>query len=351
MSFESLVVDCIEGKKKNFFLLQAFSLCSILFKFLCKVRHFCYDKKLLKSRQVSCPVISIGNLVAGGTGKTPFVQLIVKELSKKNIPIAILSRGYRSKKTKKTLQVSSGVGPMQSVESCGDEAYWLAKETNASIFIGKDRIASAKKAIQLGSKLLILEDGMQHRRLKRDIEIVLLHAADLFGKGHFLPMGYLRDFPSRLKKASLIIVTHLEEGASCMEILQKIRVFTEAPVVGFSASYHLQENIAGQKIGAFCGIAKPFFFYKALEGLGGKIVQTLSSEDHMLPVKKNLEDFARNCKEEGVACLVCTEKDYVKLNRNEILGLPVFALKMNFRCVWNENLWQEFCQSIGNCYE
>lgn len=353
MTLESYVVDYIEGRKKNPFIKGFLYSISLFFCLGCKIRHLCYDYGIVKTHNVSCPVVSVGNLVAGGTGKTPFVEMLVKELSLKQSSIAIISRGYRKVKEEGVYQVSKGEGPILPIDVCGDESYWLAKKTNASIWVGKDRVASAKLAKEQGAHLIILEDGLQHRRLKRDIEIVLLHAADLFGKGYFLPRGYLRDLPERLQKADWIVVTHMEEASSREEIMRQIRLFSKAPVIGFSARYSLQENIAGRKIGAFCGIAKPEFFYKALQDLGGELVQTLSSEDHRLPSKERLEIFINQCKQNQVSCLICTEKDEVKLGVSQLSGLPVFVLKMSFECVWNKNLWQELCQSIriGNCYE
>ncbi|MES2199763.1 MAG: tetraacyldisaccharide 4'-kinase [Chlamydiota bacterium] len=355
MTLESFVLDYIEGRKKNPFMRGFLYGISLFFHLGCKIRHICYDYGIFKSYKLPCLVISVGNLVAGGTGKTPFVEMLVKELFLKVSSIAIISRGYRSTKKKglDVYRVSRGEGPILPVDVCGDEPYWLAKKTKASIWVGKDRVASARLAIEQGSRVIILEDGLQHRKLKRDVEIVLLHAADLFGKGFFLPRGYLRDLPERLQKADFIIVTHMEEGSSKEEILERIRLYSKAPVIGFSAYYSLQENIAGKKIGAFCGIAKPEFFYKALRELGGEIVETLSSEDHKLPSQGVLESFAGECKQKQATYLVCTEKDEVKLEGDRILGLPVIVLKMGFECVWNKNLWQELCQSmlIGTNHE
>ncbi|MBS0627400.1 MAG: tetraacyldisaccharide 4'-kinase, partial [Verrucomicrobia bacterium] len=348
MTLESFVLDYIEERKKNPFVKGVFYLISLFFRLGCKIRHICYDCGIFKSYKVPCPVISVGNIVAGGTGKTPFVKILAEEILKKNRFIAIVARGYRSGKEKgrDIYQISRGKGPLLPIDECGDEPYWLAKKTKASVWIGKDRLASAKQAIEQGSSVIILEDGLQHRRLKRDKEVILLHAADLFGKGYFLPRGYLRDLPQRLNQADLIVVTHMEEAEGQEEILRQIRVFSKAPVVGFSACYSLQKNIAGRKIGAFCGIARPKFFYKALQSLGGEVIETLSSEDHVLPSQEALENFVKKCKQKQVDCLVCTEKDEVKLQTNQILGLPIFVLKMDFECVWNKNLWQEWCQSM-----
>ncbi len=348
MTLESYVIDYIEGRRKNSFIRGFLYGISLFFHLGCKIRHCCYDYGIFKSYKVAPPVISVGNLVAGGTGKTPFVEMLVKELSLKVPSIAIIARGYRSTKEKGSgvYQVSKGEGPLLPIDICGDESYWLAKKTQASIWVGKDRVASARLAAKQGSHLIILEDGLQHRRLKRDKEIILLHAADLFGKGHFLPRGYLRDLPIRLEKADFIIVTHLEEGPAKEEILLQIRAFSKAPVIGFSTHYVLQENIAGVKIGAFCGIAKPEFFYKALQDLGGELIETFTSKDHILPSQNELEAFGKQCKQKQAMCLITTEKDDVKLGVNQVAGIPVFVLKMEFKCVWNKNLWQELCQSM-----
>ena len=349
MDIERFIVDVIERRKKAPILRGVFYVISLFFQLGVRIRHVLYNRALLKTFTSTRPVISVGNIVAGGTGKTPFVCKLVRELSKVPGYAAILSRGYRSEREKKTsLRVSSGFGPEVPSSICGDEPYWLALETNASVWIGQDRVSSGNMAVEAGAKLLILEDGFQHRRLQRDMEIVLLNGFDLFGKGYFLPRGYLRDSPKRLEKADYVVVTYIEKNHDKAKIYSEIRRFTKAPILGFSAKYSLEEGVKGKKVGAFCGIAKPDIFYEALKSLGLDLVNTFTSADHVIPSKEDLEIFAALSKARGAEYLMCTEKDFVKYSTETDLALPVSVLKMDLECVWNENFWKEMIETIKN---
>jgi len=347
MSLESFVIEYIEGKRTNPLIKGGLFVLSLCFQTIIRARNFLYDTHLLKTEKVPSFVVSVGNIVAGGTGKTPFVEMLIKELAISGKTIAVLSRGYRSKNKREVLCVSKGNGPLQSVEIAGDEPYWLAQRTRAFVIVSKNRALAAKYAINLGASLIILEDGMQHRKLHRDMEIVILHGKDLFGKGLFLPAGYLRDLPESLAKASQIIVTHLDEVSDKEKIEAAIRRYSSARVIGFAALYTAEQELQGVKIGAFCGIGKPSVFYEALRSLGSDVVGTLSSEDHMLPSVETLKQFAKECKQKGASYLVCTEKDRIKLPFDSIFDLPILTVNMKFKCIWNENLWQELCQSIA----
>lgn len=346
MGIESFVVDLIEEKKKVFFAKNILYALSLFYRMAVFFRNFLYDRCFFKSYKSSLPVISVGNLVAGGTGKTPFVQKLVEELSLEIGDVAIITRGYRSKAEHQFVLASLGGGPLVSSRLCGDEPYWLALYTKASIWVGKNRIRSLQKAALSRARIACLEDGFQHRKVKRDVEIVLLSGPDLFGKGYFLPRGYLRESPQSLSRADWIIVTQLESDFCKEAILQKVRPFSKAPIIGFSSSYELDFQVVGKKVGAFCGIAKPSFFYKALGSKGVQIVKTLTVSDHHCPSLEDLSHFALECQKLGAEFIICTEKDWVKLDSLTSLVLPIQSLKMKFECVWNENIWKEMVQSI-----
>jgi tetraacyldisaccharide 4'-kinase len=209
-------------------------------------------------------------------GKTPFVEMLAKKFSHRKV--AILSRGY-------------GVVP--------DEPMMLAKKLpNVKIYIGKDRVASAEQAEMDGAELIILDDGMQHRRLFRDVEIVLHD----FENQHFLPRGMLRDSKSRLSKADFV----LERG-------KDVQVVPVSP-----------PDIRGQKVGIFCGIARPEQFKKMVVDLGAEVVAEWFLADHQLA---DPSIFAKKCKELGASALICTEKDFIKLPKNSY-ALPVLCLEI-----------------------
>ncbi|MBM3198158.1 MAG: tetraacyldisaccharide 4'-kinase [Chlamydiae bacterium] len=351
MPLERFVCDVIEERRKSPLARAFLRVLSLFVKGGTFLYHALYDKSILPTTFLpkQCLVVSVGNIVAGGTGKTPFVQMFVNALTSKSCDVAILSRGYRAAAAKsKSLILSKGEGPLWSISVSGDEPYFLAKTTKAAVLVGKDRVQSARIALDLGVRTLVLDDGFQHRRLHRDVDIVLLDATDLWGRGYFLPRGYLRDFPRRLAKAHFIGITRCELVQDLNLVEQEVRLYTQAPIAGFTSRYQIDQNLLNTKIGAFCGIAKPHIFYQALESLGAHIVCQITEGDHRLPAPAQLQSFAVHARELGAALLVCTEKDFVKLEDPCKFALPILPLKMEFACVWQEKSWKEMLHSLQN---
>ena len=346
MGIENAIVDLIEGRRKSWILQSLLYFLSLVYQAVVNIRNVFYDQKLFKVHSSSLPVVSVGNIVAGGTGKTPFVQKLAMELSQIPGEIAILTRGYRSAAESHFVLASSGEGPLVPPSLCGDEAYLLALRTKASIWVGKHRFQSLPKIEESQARLIFLEDGFQHRKISRDIDIVLLSAKDLFGKDFFLPRGYLRESPKNLLRADAIVITHVEEGMDFQKIEQRIRRFSSAPLVGFSSRYTMKKDLKGKKIGAFCGIAKPNSFYDALSAEGMHIVKTLTYPDHKIPSLQELSFFALECQKLEAEAIFCTEKDQVKFENGLSLELPIEVLSMDLVCTKNENIWKEMVHSI-----
>ncbi len=326
------ILDIMEGRRPGRPLLRALS---YLYRTGVALRNEAYDLGLLKAHDVGLPVISIGNIIAGGTGKTPFVKFLAQEFSKK-FKIAIVSRGYRSK-IEQTSQVFQ-VTPEMDVAYCGDEAYWLARDLpEVQVWVGKNRVDSAKFAKKNGAEMVLMDDGMQHRKLKRNIEIVLVDGEDPFGKGFFLPRGLLRDSPARLKNADCIVV--LKPSSKTLE--QELRRFTQAPIV--FAERVTETSLKGKKAAVFCAIGKPQKFLQSVREAGGEIVASFFKPDHDPFYPEELKKFA----EESLAdVLVCTEKDHVKLPSDFHCRLPIIALTSHLKISGNEIAWQELLNNI-----
>jgi tetraacyldisaccharide 4'-kinase len=329
---KSYVLDIMEGRRPGRPLLRALS---YLYRTGIALRNEAYDLGLLKAHDVGLPVVSIGNISAGGTGKTPFVKFLAEALSKK-FKIAIVSRGYLSKieQTSSVLQVT----PEMDVFSCGDEPYWLARDLpEVQVWVGKNRVDSALSAKANGAEMVVMDDGMQHRKLKRDIEIVLVDGEDPFGKGFFLPRGLLRDSPARLKNADCIVVV----GPRSKTLEQELRQFTQAPIV--FAERVTKVSLKGKKVAVFCAIGKPQRFLQSVREAGGEIVASFFKPDHDPFYPEELKKFA----EESVAdVLVCTEKDQVKLPLDFKCRLPLIALTSHLKISRNETAWQELLNNI-----
>ncbi len=268
-------IDRIHAPQKSWevrILSSFFYLLSLVYGFVIRIRNFLYDRSWLKIYRSEAFVISIGNIVAGGVGKTPLTLKVAETLLNQNIPLAILSRGYLSQfeHEKVSTVLSKGEGPLFSSKLCGDEPYLISKNVPDALFIvGKDRVQSAQKAEELNAKILLLDDAMQHRRLHRDLEIIVLDAGDPFGKGYFLPRGFLREPLKALKRADLMVMNHVPQKEEVKSLLQKLKRISKAPTVltkvkvrGF---YDLQDqkypSLNGVKVAAFCGLAKPHYFY------------------------------------------------------------------------------------------
>lgn len=253
---------------------------SWIYAVVISIRNFLYDKKIFPAARVDALVISVGNIVAGGTGKTPFVLLLAKTLLPRKV--AILTRGYG-----------------------GDEPLILARRLpQVPIYVGKDRVHLAKQAIQEGAGVLILDDGFQYRKLSRDLDIVLLDGRE---KGHYLPWGFLRDSPKRLQQAGALFV----QGKDYRTKVSRILDFQEREI----------PSIRGWKIGFFCGIARPEKFRQTLTDLGAEIVSEWILADHEAPSISKLKTFAK-----GLEAILCTEKDFVKLPKE--LSLPIYFVEI-----------------------
>lgn len=256
-------------------------------------RNFLYHKKWLKIHSVRPVVVSIGNIIAGGTGKTPFALLLAKTFSHRNV--AFLTKGYG-----------------------GDEEKILAKQ--AKIYVGKDRVSLAKKAEKDGVELLIIDDGFQYRSLHRDVDVVLLRE---IGNGHFLPWGFLRDSPKRLKEAHFLFQGEID--------------FIWKPKTALSK----------KKVGVFAGIANPHSFKKTLINLSLDVIAELRLADHETIDIHSLNQFASNCKSKDCEVIVTTEKDFVKLPSHLILSLPLVPIEIELQMIGKgEEKWKKLVAAI-----
>jgi tetraacyldisaccharide 4'-kinase len=271
------------------------------------LKNIAYDRKWLKAHRVPATVVSVGNLVAGGTGKTPFVERIAKSFPDRKI--AIVSRAYGK---------------------IADEALLLKKRLpNARIYVGKDKTELAKKAAADGAELILIDDGFQHRKLARDVEIVLLRGEDPYGKGQYLPWGFLRDSPKRLQVADAVFVSD--------------RDFRYVPVRILDQKLDTVPSIQGWRVALFCGIANPKSFKKTVEGLRAEVVAEWILADHEAPSLKDLEIFAEYCKALNVKALITTEKDFVKEPK---ASLPILFVEIEIEWIRRES-WEKLIVKIA----
>jgi tetraacyldisaccharide 4'-kinase len=354
--WERYYIELVKGKRKGIFaaiLLGVLRACSWIFQLLVACRNWAFDSGWLRRYYPPVPlVISVGNIVAGGTGKTPVTMMLAQVFHNEYL-IAILSRGYRSQAENMPAPVwlSKGNGPMHPANFCGDEPYLLALNLpKALVFVGRDRHKASNMAARAGAQVILLDDGMQHRRLARDLEVVVIDAYDPFGESYFLPRGFLREGIKSLARADLVILNHIQEDNDFEQSRQLILPYTKAPVIGtrmqVTGIYDLEGNAAeGLKdkvVGIFCGIAHPDYFHKTVIQEGAQVINSLIAPDHETCKPAALEKFANQCKAAGAHCLVCTEKDKVKLNLTHALALPIVWIKSKLGIIRGETEWNAF---------
>jgi tetraacyldisaccharide 4'-kinase len=296
---------------------------SLLFGLTIKLRNFSYNHSLFKQYKADACVISIGNIVAGGTGKTPFILMLAKKLSV-SCKVAILSRGYGSKAEKMGPQL---VTLGKTAQDVGDEPLLLANQIpEAMVIVGKDRVQSAKMAVELGAEVILLDDGMQHRRLYRDFEIVISGA---YKNGRYLPGGMLRDDPKRIDQADLIVTSTPKERneVGVQTILKEFRF----------ASGEKKRTLGKSKVALFCGLGSPHRFLKSIEDEGLEIVMAQFLSDHQMISLQNLKQFAHEAKKRGAELLLCTEKDWMKLRDQRELELELPLAWTSVECTVMKN--------------
>jgi len=290
------------------------SLLSYLFRLGVWIRNCAFDWGWLRQHRVPVTVVSVGNISVGGTGKTPLLMLLAKEFSSTG-RLALLSRGYRSPAEKRAepLVVSRGHGPEHQAVVCGDEPYLLSDNLpEAMVIAGKNRRAASLMAVNAGVDLIMLDDGMQHRFLARDFDVVVLDAHDPFGRDHFLPAGFLRESPSALKRADLLVINHAEKREDIAAIKKRVQAITDVPIVctrlKIAGVYDFdgcdQGSITEMRVGILCGIAHPAYFRRSVESLGAEVVVEKCLADHEAIHEKGLLRYAEQCLAAGATLLL-----------------------------------------------
>jgi tetraacyldisaccharide 4'-kinase len=284
-----------------------------------RARNRRYDRPGVAAR-ARLPVVSIGNLAVGGTGKTPLVAWLARRLRDEGYRPAIVSRGYGGRAGRGPLVVSRGEGPLCDVGLCGDEPYLLACEIRGvPVVVGADRLAAANAARAVGATIVLLDDGFQHRRLARDLDVVLLDAEAPFGNGRLLPAGILREPPSGLVRADVVMLTGCRSPADELPAESAVRRVHPRGTILRSGRRRLGfHDPSGRAVPAplravaFCGIAAPRRFRADVEAEGVAIVAFEARRDHHVFRRSELERLRAHAFDLDAA-LVTTEKDRVRL--------------------------------------
>jgi len=303
-----------------------------------RLRNFLYDRQILKITRVPGFIISIGNLTWGGTGKTSLTLELARFFRNQNNRIAIVSRGYR-RASKGLRMVSDGRDIRCNWEECGDEAYFLATSLSGVIVVvAEERLQALQFLETYSPDVILLDDAFQHRRVARDVDIVMLDASQNITSQRVIPFGSLREEPYALARADAVVLMHA--GQAHPDTNRWVAENVKSRV--FHANY-VAENadaIRGKKVGAFCGIGAPQHFFRLLEQSGALLVATKSFGDHHRFRPQEIEKFREESFKNHAEIIATTGKDAVRLSP-ELAGsvFQIIPVKLQIE---EESLFYEF---------
>lgn len=329
-----IIYDFITKKQRGFLPILFRILLTPLCWLYCAIilgRNYCYTLGLFKQKQLACIVISVGNIVVGGTGKTPATAAIAKLLQNKGHQVALLLSGYKRHSNDAVTIVSDGENRLCSREECGDEADMLARQlTDIPIVVGKQRYFAGKAALdRFDSEVLILDDGFQHRQLARNLDIVTVDATQPYGTGALLPIGMLREPISALQRADIILITRTDaDDTNIAELKAGLhRLAPNTPILESvhqpTSLYWLNLNekrevlplttLTGKRLLAVCGIGNPDAFFTTLSQYDPESIELFAFPDHHVYTETDIHEVQKRIQSCNAEWVITTQKDEQKL--------------------------------------
>ena len=343
-------LDILSGRRRGVFaatMRGAMAAIEPVYGWCVRRRNRRYDAGLLPTTRVAAPVISVGNLTVGGTGKTPLVCWLAQWFQDRGIPLTLISRGYGAKQ-----------GP-------NDEALELAARLPGVPHLqNRDRVAAAQEALSEKSRqVLILDDAFQHRRLARDLDIVLLDALEPFGFGRLLPRGLLREPMEGLSRAHVVGLSRADAIDPDQRAAIQAQVASLAPRAVFIELAHRPaafvnsagatlplSALNGQPVIAFCGIGNPAGFRHTLQAAGLDVLALREYPDHHAFTDRDLAKLEKFCADNSpaAAAAICTHKDLVKIPRERIGKLPLWALAVEMEITVGSERLQSYLEELAS---
>lgn len=315
--------------------------CASVYKAGVMLRYAMYGSGFLKTRRLDCPVISIGNLAVGGSGKTPMAVWLARMLVEKGLRPVVISRGYRGTFENEAAVVSDGRDVFLDAETCGDEPYMMAMEKAFPVVVGKDRYKAGLMAMEtFAPDVIILDDGFQHLKLARDLNLVLLDYGQPLGNGRMLPAGRLRETLGMAKdRIDAVVFTRCPPDTFQLDALQEsgnrplaidiIKTLPSVPVFFcmhepfvaqiFPAGSNKTDNVQsrcmkGKTAVLFSGLARNASFAQSVQDLGVNIADHLEFCDHYRYNEPDFKRISARAKALNVDFILTTQKDWVKVN-------------------------------------
>jgi len=282
-----------------------------------------YQRGAFRTVKLERPVISVGNITAGGTGKTPLVEWVAKTLAREGKRVCILTRGYGRRNPRAQVVVSDGQTILATPSEAGDEPFLLANNLlgSAAVICNADRVSAGRYAIEtFGSECFVLDDGFQHFRLARDLNIVTIDATNPWGGGRLLPYGRLREPISGLSRADCIVLTRCDQATDIPPICELRPVFESTMEVV------RPPQIEGP-VGSFCAVGNPESFFEQVRKHGYELVFEKAFTDHHWYTQHDINNLIKAVNETGAKSLITTAKDAVKLHSLSF-SLPLHVLEV-----------------------
>lgn len=310
---------------------------SLLYGAVTRTRLSLYRRGTFQTTKLDRPVISIGNITTGGTGKTPLVEYVARLIAAQGKKVCILTRGYGRKDPHLQVIVSDGYGVLASPSEAGDEPYLLATKLKglAAVISSADRIAAGREAIKdFGTECFVLDDGFQHLRLARDLNIVTIDATNPWGGGRLLPHGRLRESIEGMSRADCVVITRCDQAESVDRLREEIvRLVGDKPI--FESQMRMvrvtplknggETLTPPARVAAFCAVGNPASFFESLRRAGYEIAVERGFADHHVYSQDEIDAISRDAG--NVEGLITTAKDAVKL-RTMAFSMPCYVVEI-----------------------
>jgi len=381
---ENFIIEVVVHNRRGIrasLLRLAFRGLSGIYSGVVSLRLMLYRERFIHDHHLGVPVISVGNLTVGGTGKTPVVEMLAKALRDSGRRVCILSRGYKSKRqtqapllkrlgakvgllekppSKPPRVVSDGVSILLDSHIAGDEPFMLAKNCpGVPVVVDKNRVKAGAYAIQhFGADVLLLDDGLQYLKLKHRHDIVLIDKTAPFGSnGHMLPRGTLREPPRNLRRASYIFIT--KSDGDNEDLIAQIRRYNKAAEIIecrhrplHFENVHTGELLAldqmsGKSVGALSGIAVPESFENGLRRLGARVELNARFADHHRFDGTEIAQFMERCQRKDVHFMVTTEKDFVRFPKLEVTSIPFYYMRVEIEIIRGREIFDKLVRLIA----
>ncbi len=323
------------------------------------MRNRAYDSGILPIHSIPVPVVSVGNITAGGSGKTPVVEYLASVFTAAGKRVCVVSRGY-GRSTTGTYTVSSGNGPEVDSTAGGDEPVQIAEHCPGTfVVVDEDRVRGCHFAVErFNPDIIVLDDAYQHRRCGRNADILVYDASTPVSRQTMLPHGRLREPIANCKRAHFILLTRCDSEEAASDAMQALNQYSDAPVSttrfipsalrdGSGTEWPIN-RAQGKNVFAFCGIGSPESFKSTVQSLGCTVAGFRAFGDHHAYTEADIREVAEQFAASNAEALLTTEKDRMRLTKmlSSFRDIPFYSVKMKMEFLSGENAFLRGIQAL-----